>query len=444
MSLRIIKYTISATAVIAFSTFFAGDCFADPPMPRNQVRTIRYWTAPDHTRIVLDMSSESTYRVSTRTNPYRVVIDIPSGTFVSKVEPIKVGDGVIDRIRINKLKSGAQIVLDLPSSAPYAHFALEPNRTRPHRIVIDVDRVFTRAEITRRRDEADRIARSGDYVVIVDPGHGGSQPGKVSRDGIKEKSIALRLSKLLAREINAREGYKAVLTRNGDYDVDLGRRISIARSHGGHCFISVHHNAHHNTKARGSEVYFLSLEGSSDVNAEAVAERENMLLEMGNEGEEITEDLKSILFDLNRTSNMNESSLFAGEIALSLKGGGSFKFRGIKQANFVVLRSIAMPSVLVEIGFLSNRKDASLLKSNAVLEKVAKQIADGTIGYLERYPPEGGDQERPQAIIHVVSNGETLWAIARKYGVTIDRLRAQNGLGGSSTIRPGQKLRINK
>ena len=178
-------------ATITLASFFGSDCFADPPMPRNQVRTIRYWTAPDHTRIVLDMSSESSYRVSTRTNPYRVVVDIPSGTFLSKVTPVKIGDGVIDRIRINKLRSGAQIVLDLPSAGSYTHFALEPNRTRPHRIVIDVERVFTRAEITRRRDEADRIARSGDYVVIVDPGHGGSQPGKVSRDGVREKSIAL-------------------------------------------------------------------------------------------------------------------------------------------------------------------------------------------------------------------------------------------------------------
>jgi N-acetylmuramoyl-L-alanine amidase len=441
---RIFKYALSAAAMIVLLQLLAGGSLADPPMPRNQVRSIRYWTAPDHTRIVLDMSSESSYRVSTRTNPYRVVIDIPSGTFVSKIGGVEVKDGVVDRIRINKLRSGAQIVLDLPSATPYKHFALAPNKTRPHRIVIDVERVFTRSEITRRRDEADRIARSGDYIVIVDPGHGGSQPGRVSRGGIKEKTIALRLSKLLAREISAREGYKAVLTRKGDYDVDLGRRISIARSHGGHCFISVHHNGHSNTKARGTEVYFLSLEGSSDENAEAVAERENMLIEMGNEGEEITEDLKSILFDLNRTNSMNESSLFAGEIARSLRKDGSFKFRGIKQANFVVLRSIAMPSVLVEIGFLSNRKDAALLKDGAVLERIAERLADGTIRYLERYPPDRGGEERPQAIVHVVSYGETLWAIARKYGVSVNDLRAENGLGGSSTIRPGQKLRITK
>lgn len=419
-----------------------SSCSAEPLPPARQVRAIRYWTAPDHTRIVLDMSGESTYRVRILTDPHRIVIEIPSGRFSSRIEPIEVDDGVLDRVRINRLRSCAQVVLDVPRETPFRHFALKPYKNRPHRIVFDLEKTLTHDQRKREREQAARIARSGDCVVIIDPGHGGSEPGACSRYGLKEKNVVLELSKMIAREIESHDRFKAVLTRSGDYNVDLRRRIEIARNHGGHCFVSVHINSHRTSKPRGFEVFFLSVDGATDKNAEAVAERENLLLQMGNEGKRMTDDVQSIIFDLTRNDTMRKSWILADNIASSVRGSAMIPFRGVKQANFVVLRSIAMPSVLVECLFLSNKKDVQLLKKKRILKEMARCIADGVVEFLTEHPPAPAEIAARSIVTHIVSDGETLWGIARRYGVSIERLRALNGLGKSSKIVRGQKLYI--
>jgi len=419
---------------------------AEPSAPRNEIKSIRCWTAPDHTRIVLDMSSESRYEVKILTDPHRIAIDVISGRFASGVAPLQVNDGVLNRIRINRLRTRAQVVLDLPRETKFRHFALEPNREvgRPHRIVIDLEKEFTREEIHRQAEQTKRITESGDYIVILDPGHGGSQPGACSRSGIQEKGLVLKLAKMIAERLNARPGFRAVLTREGDYSVDTGRRIGIARKHEGDCFVSLHFNSHRNLRARGSEVYFLSLEGASDENAEAVAERENLFLEMGEQSNGFDSDLKSILFDLNRTNSMNRSSLFANEIAACMRTNGNIPFRGVKQANFIVLRSIAMPSVLIEGAFLSNKKDIGLIQKGGVIAELSQNITDGIVNFLEKQAPPGNEFVKREPVMHVVSRGETLWAIAKRYNVTIERLRLLNDLGKRSKILPGQKLKIHE
>lgn len=411
---------------------------------RRQVDRIRCWTAPDHTRVVLDMSSQSTYRIRTMTAPHRVVIDIPSGRFAPDVKKFEVDDGVLTRVRVNKLNSGVQVVLDLPRKTDFKHFALDPNNVHPHRIVIDLKKVLTSSERKEKKERAARVANSGDFVVIIDPGHGGSKPGTCSRKGLMEKDFALKLSRMIASEIEAHKGFTAVLTRNGDYDVDLYGRVQKARSHGGQCFISVHFNGNKSSRPRGSEVYFLSLKGAADENAQAVAERENMLLEMGHEGDAMEDDVQSILFDFARNDAMRQSSLLAESIGEEMERVNGIPFRGVKQSNFVILRGIAMPSVLVEAAYLTNRKDVDLIRKESVLRNMARSISDGVIDFLLENPPPGSNRQPRQVAVHVVSKGETLWGIARKYGLTVAQVRDLNGMGERSRIRPGQKLRVYK
>ncbi len=431
---------ILASAVIAHS---APLWSAESPAPANQVKAVRFWTAPDHTRVVLDMSSECRYEIKVLTDPHRIAIDIISGMFAPGVKPKDVGDGVIDRIRINKLRTRVQVVLDLPSASKYRDFALVPiPGKKSHRIVIDVERAFTRAEVARKTERAKRIAESGDYIVILDPGHGGSHPGACSRSGLKEKDLVLRLAKMIAADINARPGFRAVLTREGDYFVRLGKQIAIARDHKGDCFVSLHMNSHRSSRPRGSEIYFLSLEGATDENAEAVAERENLFLEMGEQSDEFSNDLRSILFDIERTDKLHRSSILAQEVADYVRDNKQLPFRGVKQANFVVLRSIAMPSVLIEYAFLSNRKDEKLIRKESVLRSLADATSEGIFRFFEKYPPTEKQVALSTRIIHVVMRGETLWGIAKQYNVTVGQIRSNNDLGSRSVIKPGQKLKI--
>lgn len=141
---------------------------------------------------------------------------------------------------------------------------------------------------------------------------------------------------------------------------------------------------------------------------------------------------------------MYRSSIFANEIAACMRSNGSIPFRGVKQANYVVLRSIAMPSVLIEGAFLSNKKDVALIQKKSVLESLAASITEGIVNFLEKHPASGPEIAERGPVIHVVSSGETLWAIARRYNVTIERLRRLNGLGKRSKIVPGQKLKVHE
>ena len=408
-----------------------------------KIKRIRSWTAPDHTRVVLDMSGESVYRIRELDNPHRIAIDIPGSSFSGSVQQIKVADGVIDRIRINRLRSGGQVVFDLPRETEYRHFALKPNRSHPYRIVFDLERSFTEREVQVRQDKIEAIVSSGKKVVIIDPGHGGSDPGACSRFGIQEKDVVLDICFLLKRYIEDRPDYHAILTREGDYYVERGRRIRIAREHQGDCFVSVHANRYiDDVSVSGSEVYFLSLTGASDENAQRVAERENVMQELEKESRYMNSDVQKILLDLTETDIMEKSSTLALCVNKEISGSRYIPPRGVKQANFVVLRSISMPSILVEVAYLSNARDVRYLKNRNMKDWIARNIAEGIFRFFELSPPPPQNLTAARYFSHTVSSGETLWSIAEKYGLDLGSLCRLNDFTRNTTIYPGQEIRV--
>lgn len=408
-----------------------------------KIKRIRSWTAPDHTRVVLDMSGESVYRIRKLDNPHRIAIDIPGSSFSGSVQQIKVADGVIDRIRINRLRSGGQVVFDLPRETEYRHFALKPNRSHPYRIVFDLERSFTEREVQVRQDKIKAIVSSGKKVVIIDPGHGGSDPGACSRFGIHEKDVVLDICFLLKRYIEERPDCHAILTREGDYYVERGRRIRIAREHQGDCFVSVHANRYiDDVSVRGSEVYFLSLTGASDENAQRVAERENVMQELEKESRYMNSDVQKILLDLTETDIMEKSSTLALCVNKEISGSRYIPPRGVKQANFVVLRSISMPSILVEVAYLSNARDVRYLKNRDMKDWIARNIAEGIFRFFELSSPPPRKLTAAGYFSHTVSSGETLWSIAEKYGLDLGSLCRLNDFSRNTTIYPGQEIRV--
>ncbi len=403
-----------------------------------EVSAVRYWTAPDHTRIVIDLSDESQYSTRTLADPDRVVVLVVGGTIGDAPQTTPVGDGLVERVRLNQLRSGAQVVVDLVKSTAYNVFPLKPYREKPNRIVIDVFRADAQSvPAGSEHHEAERNDKP--RVVVIDPGHGGEDPGTLGNGKLKEKAIVLDIAKLLADELRSRGGYVVHLTRKGDYFVGLSKRKQIANDSGGDIFISIHANSAPNRRASGSEVFFVSPRGASDQAARELANRENACDLVGGVSPDADSDVLSILVDLKMSDNVDKSSDLASFVMQKLRASGTSACTA-KQAGFVVLKSLAMPSVLVEVGFLTNSGDVDRLRRPDYRKQYAIALADAIDAYFARYAPA-----EPQTVAtgeHKVAPGETLWSIARKYGLTVAELRELNGLPEDATIQVDQVLAV--
>jgi len=402
-----------------------------------EVSAVRYWTAPDHTRIVVDLSEEGSYSTRVLTGPDRVVVLIVGGAIGAAEVSTPVGDGLVDRVRINQLESGAQVVVDLKTASPHTVFPLKPYLSKPNRVVIDVfhGKPPETASVQAPQVEGEAKPR----VVIIDPGHGGEDPGTLGNGKLREKDVVLDIAKRLAALLKSRGGYDVRLTRDGDYFVRLAKRKEIANASNGDVFVSIHANSAPNRRADGTEIFYVSPRGASDQAARELADRENAADLVGGVSPHADDDVLSILVDLKMSDSVQKSNDLAGLVDEELSRERVSECVS-KQAGFMVLKSLAMPSILVEVGFLTNSSDVDKLKRTEYRQSYAECLAASIDRYFDRYSPvvaqSGGT--------HKVTPGETLWSIARRYQITVDDLRSINGLDVSATIHVDQVLNVSK
>ena len=400
------------------------------------VSAVRYWTAPDHTRIVVDLTAEASHSTRVLTEPDRVVVLIAGGKIDGADAATPVGDGLVERVRINELSNGAQVVVDLTKASAHTVFPLKPYLHKPHRVVVDI---FRNGEAAQAPVPV--VAPEGGSgrprVVVIDPGHGGEDPGTLGNGELREKDIVLDIGKQVSALLRAKGGYDVRMTRDGDYFVRLRKRKEIANTSGGDIFVSIHANSAPNRRASGTELFYVSPKGASDQAARELADRENAADLVGGVSPDADNDVLSILVDLKMSDSVTKSSDLAGLMAEELDRERTSD-SAVKQAGFVVLKQLAMPSVLVEVGFLTNSSDVKKLKRSDYRSEYAECLATAIERYFERYEPvplaEGGT--------HKVAPGETLWSIARRYSITVDELRSWNGLDITSTIRVDQVLTV--
>jgi N-acetylmuramoyl-L-alanine amidase len=397
------------------------------------VSAVRYWTAPDHTRIVADLTAEASYSTRVLRDPDRVVVLITGGTIEGAEKVTPVGDGLVDRVRINQLKSGAQVVVDLTVASAHTVFSLAPYMNKPHRIVIDVFRKDGASGLNCGLETHDTRPR----VVVIDPGHGGEDPGTLGNGELEEKDIVLDIGMQVASMLETRGGYSVRMTRDGDYSVGLRRRKEVANSCGGDIFLSIHANSAPNRRARGTEIFYVSPRGASDQAARELADRENAADLVGGVSPDADDDVLSILVDLKMSDSVDKSSDLAGLLAEELRRD-KFSATTVKQAGFVVLKQLKMPSVLVEVGFLTNQSDVTKLKSSDYRGKYAACLAEAIDRYFDRYAPAIAAGHG----MHKVAPGETLWSIARRYNITVEELRSWNDLDPTSTLKVDQVLTV--
>jgi N-acetylmuramoyl-L-alanine amidase len=342
------------------------------------------------TRFVLDLSEPVTYRVFMLSDPYRVVIDLPEIEWrASSVDGYAAG--LIRGLRYGHFSADvSRVVLDVAGPVTVARaFLLEPQGKSSYRFVLDLAPVD---EATFRQNArvaalprapvapAPRAAKpgrraDGKRVVVIDPGHGGIDPGTVSARGTYEKAVTLAIARELAGELNGRGRYHVVLTRERDVFVRLRKRLEKARKAGGELFISLHADSIENRRFRGTSVYTLS-EKSSDAESELLAAKENKAdiiagVDLAAQSDEVT----SILINLAQRETMNLSASFANMLLPEIGRTGRLLRKSHRFAGFAVLKAPDVPSVLIEMGYLSNREDERLLTSRSLRRNLILAIA---------------------------------------------------------------------
>ena len=403
------------------------------------LKNVRFWNAPDHTRVVFDVSKAVEYHLFTLENPYRVVIDIKRANWEKGQRPAIKDGGYVTGLRSAQQKESRtlRLVLDTDRSTKPKSFLLKPNEKYGHRLVVDLfqhKQGPTKAVKTAREHEQFR-----DVVIAIDAGHGGEDPGASGPRGTKEKHITLAVAKKLAAVINKQKGMKAVLVRDGDYYLKLRKRIAKAREHRADLFVSLHADAFHQSNVRGSSVYILSERGASSEAARWLARKENDSDLVGGVTLDDKDDLlATVLLDLSQSATIEASAAFAQTTLRELKRIGKVHRRFVDRAGFAVLKSPDIPSVLIELAFISNPVEEKNLRSSAHQQKMANAIMKGMKRYLEKRPPDG---TLFAAKTHTIQRGDTLSQLAAKYQTSSGKLKSTNGLNGD-TLKVGQVLRI--
>lgn len=350
----------------------------------------------NRTRFVADLSKEVEFRLFTLADPYRVIVDLPDVKFQFPKGLGKKGRGLVEAYRFGLIASGkARIVIDLKAPALVDKaFIIGAKKDQPARLVIDLaktDRAtflkkLKRAPASRPKKSAKgpgvvapstKRAKKSKPVVVIDPGHGGIDPGAKSKKGLKEKDIVFAFSKALRKRLRASGRYSVVLTREIDTYIPLQERVAFGRKKDADLFISIHADAipgRSSNKISGATVYTLS-EKASDAEAKALATKENLSdVIAGVELAETEDEVTGILIDLAMRETKNLSITFADLVLDELKGKTPLMNKAHRFAGFRVLKAPDVPSVLIELGYMTNSADTRNLVSKSWREKVSKAI----------------------------------------------------------------------
>jgi len=406
------------------------------------VKDIRMWTAPDHTRLVLDLDGEVEYRLFRLQDPARVVVDLEGTRSRAGVEDLDLPDPVLKGVRTGYPEEGTfRVVMDLKQEVKPKTFQLQPHGPHGHRLVVDLYRGKGKE---RRVKRALAETESSEYLVAVDPGHGGEDPGALGPGGVQEKDVVLEVARRIARRINQKEGMRALLTRKGDYFVELRERMKIARKADADLFISIHADAFKDPRARGASVYALSRKGATDEAAAWLARSENRAdLAGGVNLKDVDKEVASVLLDLSQTATISDSLDLGGQVLDNLGDFAHLHRDEVNQARFVVLKSPDIPSILVETGFISNHQEARRLQRDRYQARLARAVSRGSAGFLQKRgsgPAVAGNGGSTSA--YTVKEGDTLWSIAQRYRVSVSKLKKANDLNSSTSLPVGRELSI--
>ncbi|MDG4812549.1 N-acetylmuramoyl-L-alanine amidase [Hydrogenovibrio sp. 3SP14C1] len=487
--------TFMIAAAVMLGVVMSSSAFAKTTLVK-----MRMGQGEDKTRVVFEIKQNHRFEITTLKNPARIVVDFYKAKNDLTFSKMKFLDARVKQARVKNQSKRTRVVLDLRDDFDYDYFTLAKNKSGAERVVIDVSnrkavtkiakksvkpvkkvvkktviakkapnkkeaaKQLTRkiAEVTtpkenktsRKEDVADNHAtrsmlnngsdvfrvRNKELVVAIDAGHGGKDTGAIGHDNLREKVVVLKLAKKLKKYIDAQPGMRAVLTRDRDVFIPLHKRVRIAHKKEADIFLSLHADAFPDARARGGSVYILSTNGASSVMARILAKSENASLQdVKLKGRDA--DVAFVLSDLTRSANIRASRKLGqsvlGEMARSVR----LHKKSVQSADFAVLKSIDMPSLLIETAFISNPVEARKLSSDRFQAQMAKSIVSG----LDKFVKHNATKPRwgEQLYVHYrVQSGDTLSEIAENYNISTYKLKKINGIRKADRLYVGKKLRI--
>lgn len=511
------------------------------------VKSARVWAGPEYTRVVLDVSGPVTYKLNQ--DGGELTVDVNASSLASSFSS-PGATGLYKGISGERQGNNVRLTARIDPSSTVKSFLLKPQADYGYRLVVDLypgnGNVATRSAPVKTSapppgpSDDDRDSDNGataaaavtptpapvqapvpapepvrstgksslkptqsgmastraaaallngerKVVIAIDAGHGGEDPGAHGPGGTLEKNVTLAVARQLAEQINQQPGMRAVLTRNADFFIPLAQRYQIARNNSADLFVSIHADAFINGDAKGSSVWVLSPRGKTSMAARWLADGQNRADLIGGVTlDDKNDGLAAVLLDLQQGYSMQASESVAGNVLKALGSLGPTHRGYVERANFVVLRSPDVPSILVETAFISNPDEERKLRDPSHQSRLATAVMGGIRSYFESTPPPGswfaaqasrrngvanvassqGDDDTSakatravaQAMasssnassraddgvqdLHRVERGESLRSIAKQYGVSINALKTANKLDSDSSVRVGMMLAI--
>jgi N-acetylmuramoyl-L-alanine amidase len=368
---------------------------------------VRVWPARDYTRVTLECQQSIGFSQMILKDPDRLVVDLEGIEFNSILQnlPDKISatDPYIKLIRAGRFKPGVvRLVIELKTEIQPQVFALKPVGEYGYRLVMDLyptvaddpllalleklDTAPISQKTPQKSPGSDEMMRM--VTIVLDPGHGGEDPGAIGRGGSHEKNVTLQVARRLKAKIDAEPNMRSMLTRDGDFFIPLHQRVQKARRVKADLFVSVHADAFIKPTARGSSVFVLSENGASSSAARWLAQRENSADLIGGVNLDVKDPhLARTLLDLSQTATLNDSLKLGRAVLGELGGVNTLHKEHVEQAGFAVLKAPDIPSILIETAFISNPEEERRLNDDAYQEKMADAILRGIKGYLAKNPP---------------------------------------------------------
>ncbi len=432
------------------------------PLKMNKVELLNI---SEHSRLVFSFTGPFMYHIVPTSHGSKLTIDFRGTELATSLSQVKFSHSLVKAIQSRTVSPKTlQIIIALHQATIPKPFVQKPRGRFGYRLVVDllpapkiatpvikktsikktnVNKTFIQEKV-RVPVIQDVSQNSGrDAIVVIDPGHGGKDPGATGPGRVHEKNVVLAIGKALDALLKKEPHITSKMTRSGDYFVTLRGRLHLARKGHADLFIAIHADAYPERYTRGASVFSLSQSGATSEAARWLAQRENYSELGGVDLSDKSYMLRSVLIDLSQTTTIRESFRFGQDVVNALHGNGVRMHRGIvEQARFVVLKSPDIPSLLIETGFISNRDEERQLNDPAYQERIAKSIANGIVNYFQQDPPAGTwFAAKRDGITHVVTKGETIYQLSQHYGVSVSKLKSFNHIDDSG-LSVGEVIQI--